>query len=276
VRVKAVRADDARRMADALAGLHTVCQEANCPNQGECFARRTATFMIMGDICTRACGFCAVKTGRPGALDPDEPERVGQAAAKLGLRHVVITSVDRDIDKDGGAGHYAKTISAVRRHCPASTIEVLIPDFKGSEDAVATVMAAKPTVLNHNVETVPRLYRRVRPQASYERSLRVIQAAKRMGGSAILTKSGFMLGLGEELDEAVQVLHDLRAHNCDMVTIGQYLQPNPLMLPVERYATPEEFDRLGAAAREIGFKGVASGPLVRSSYLADEQIGTLA
>jgi lipoic acid synthetase len=250
--------------------LHTVCEEARCPNIAECWSRRSATFMILGDVCTRSCGFCAVKTGRPLYLDWDEPRRVAEAVAQLNLRHCVITSVNRDELPDGGAQIFAMTIREIRRRLPNCTIEVLIPDFKGNEQALLTVLAAKPEILNHNVETIPRLYRRVRPQANYWQSLELLARAKKHGA---VTKSGFMMGLGEIIDEAKTLLRDLHASNVDIATIGQYLQPTHEHLPVERFVHPQEFAELKAYGMALGFRHVESGPLVRSSYHADEQAG---
>lgn len=250
------------------AGLHTVCESASCPNMGECWSRRSLTIMILGGVCTRSCGFCDVPTGRPQGLDLDEPLRVAEALSKLSLRHTVITSVNRDELPDGGASVWADTIRAVRARCPQMTIEVLIPDFKGSESALATVLAARPDILAHNVETVPRLYRAVRPQADYAQSLEVIERAKEAG---FRTKSSLMLGLGESIFEVRQVLVDLRAVGCDGLTLGQYLRPSPCHLPIQRYVGPEEFRDLRVEALALGFTHVASGPLVRSSYHADEQ-----
>jgi lipoic acid synthetase len=252
--------------------LHTVCEEARCPNIGDCWNRGTATFMILGDTCTRSCGFCAVKTGRPEILDHGEPRRVALAVQRLRLRHTVITSVNRDELPDGGAAIFAETIRWVRRLSPGTTIEVLIPDFKGDRDALATVMAARPEILNHNTETVPRLYRRVRPQAIYERSLELLRTAREMDAGA-LTKSGVMLGLGETKDELLTVFQDLAANKVDILTVGQYLQPTHDHLPVERYWHPDEFAELKEAALAMGFRHVESGPLVRSSYHAEEQAG---
>jgi len=252
--------------------LVTVCEEARCPNIHECWAReKTATFMLLGDVCTRHCGFCAVGKGQPGAVDPDEPGRVAEAVAELGLAHAVVTSVNRDDLADGGASHFAETIRAIRRRSPGCAVEVLIPDFCGDERALATVLQAAPDVLNHNIETVPRLYRRVRPDAIYARSLALLSQAdafRTRAGSAMRTKSGIMAGLGESSAEIVSTLADLRAHGCDIATIGQYLQPYDKRLPVEKYYTPEEFDALGEEGRRLGFLHVESGPLVRSSYHA--------
>jgi len=250
--------------------LHTVCEEARCPNIGGCWGRGTATFMILGDTCTRSCGFCAVKTGRPGTLDTDEPRRVALAIQRMGLRHAVITSVNRDELPDGGARMFAETIRWGRRLSPGTTFEVLIPDFKGDEAALATVMAARPEILNHNTETVPRLYRTVRPQAVYERSLRVLRRAKELDPGA-LTKSGLMVGLGETRDELLAVFQDLAANGVDILTVGQYLQPTPAHLPIVRYYEPREFEELKAEALAMGFRHVEAGPLVRSSYHAEEQ-----
>jgi len=248
-------------------GLHTVCEEAHCPNIGECWGHKTATFMLLGDTCTRNCGFCAVAHGKPLTVDPHEPERVGEAVARLALRHVVVTSVNRDDLPDGGAFHFAATARAIHRAAPTCRIEVLVPDFQGDLDAVDTVLAAPVDVFNHNIETVPRLYRRVRAGARYERSLSVLAHARDPAGRR-LTKAGLMLGLGEERDELLRVFDDLRAVDCGILTLGQYLRPSPEHLPLERYVTPEEFDELGALARARGFRHVESGPLVRSSYHA--------
>jgi lipoic acid synthetase len=254
--------------------LHTVCEEARCPNLGECWGHRTATFMILGSICTRSCHFCAVATGRPMTLDFEEPRRVGEAVTQMGLKHVVVTSVNRDELRDGGATLFASTIRWIRRLNPECTVEVLTPDFKGSLEALQVVMDAKPDVYNHNVETVPRLYRRVRPQAIYQRSLAVLQAAKRMN-PAKPTKSGFMLGLGETHDEILELLRDLRDHDVDIVTIGQYLRPTPDHLPIERYVTPDEFREYARLGKQLGIRHVQSGPLVRSSYHAWDQVEAL-
>jgi lipoic acid synthetase len=251
--------------------LHTVCEEARCPNIGDCWSRGTATFMILGDTCTRSCGFCAVKTGRPGTLDLGEPKRVAMAIQRMGLKHAVITSVNRDELEDGGAGVFAETIRWARRLSPETTIEVLIPDFKGAWEALGTVLGAQPEILNHNTETVPRLYSSVRPQARYERSLELFRQARRLDPGT-LTKSGLMVGLGETRDELVAVFEDLRGVDVDILTVGQYLQPTPAHLPVVRYWMPEEFAELKEAALSLGFKHVESGPLVRSSYHAEEQV----
>lgn len=250
--------------------LHTVCEEARCPNLGECWSAGTATFMILGDICTRSCGFCAVKTGRPTELDLDEPRRVAAAVQTMGVRYAVITSVNRDELEDGGASIFAATIREIRLRAPACKVEVLIPDFKGDARALNIVIEAAPDVLNHNVETVPRIYRRVRPQANYEQSLTLLLRAKRAG---MLTKSGFMAGIGEEVEEVYALLRDLREHEVDIVTIGQYLQPSPKHLPVLRYVRPEEFERFREYGLQLGLRHVESGPLVRSSYRAEKQVG---
>jgi len=251
--------------------LHTVCEEARCPNVGECFQNGTATFLILGDVCTRACAFCAVTSGRPGGLDAAEPLKVAQAVSRLGLRHAVVTSVTRDDLPDGGASVFAATIRAIRRLSPGTSVEVLIPDLQGSHDALAKVMAARPDVLNHNLETVPRLYRRVRPKAVYGRSLELLARAGQVDGDAI-TKSGLMVGLGEEREELLAVMAELVAVGCQVLTIGQYLQPTPRHLPVARYYHPDEFAGLAREGRRLGFRHVESGPLVRSSYHAERQI----
>jgi len=251
--------------------LHTVCEEASCPNIGECFGHGTATFMIMGDICTRRCPFCDVGHGKPLALDPDEPENLARTIAAMGLNYVVITSVDRDDLRDGGAAHFAECISAVREQSPTIRIEVLVPDFRGREDKALELLAtAPPDVFNHNLETVPRLYKQARPGADYAGSLRLLQRFKALFPD-VPTKSGVMLGLGETLEEVAEVMRDLRAHGCEMLTLGQYLQPSLHHLAVSRFVTPEEFDQLAALGTELGFAHVASGPMVRSSYHADQQ-----
>ena len=249
--------------------LHTVCEEARCPNMGECWSAGTATFMILGDTCTRSCGFCAVKTGRPGSLDWDEPRRVADAVKQMGLRHAVITSVNRDERKDGGAPIFAETIRLIREDVPGCKIEVLIPDFKGAEEALNIVLDAQPDVLNHNVETVPRIYKIVRPQAKYRQSLELLHRSKRRG---FLTKSGMMVGIGEEPDEVLQVMRDLREMECDILTIGQYLQPTKNHLPIERFVHPDEFTMYREEGTKMGFKHVESGPLVRSSYHAEQHV----
>jgi lipoic acid synthetase len=255
-------------------GLHTVCEEAMCPNIGECWGRGTATFLLMGDTCTRSCGFCHIKTGRPPALDEDEPRRVAETVQMMSLRHAVLTSVNRDELPDGGAHIFAETIRHIRGLMPGCTVEVLIPDFQGNWDALQLVMDQRPEILNHNTETVPRLYKRVRPQARYARSLELLRQARAMVPEGI-TKTGIMLGLGETMDEVLQVMDDLRTADVDIMTIGQYLQPSRFHLPIERYVTPEEFAYLHDEGMARGFKWVESGPLVRSSYHADGQADQL-
>jgi lipoic acid synthetase len=257
---------DLKALVDRLR-LHTVCESAACPNVGECWNQRAATFMMLGNVCTRRCGFCAVQKGAPLPVDYDEPNRVAEAVAALGLNFAVITSVNRDDREDGGAEIFAMVIRAIRERVPGCGVEVLVPDFQGSHPAVETVMEAAPDVFNHNTETVPRLYRQVRLGARYDRSLDVLAHAKQMA-PAIPTKSGVMLGLGERDDEVVEVMRDLRAHNVDILTLGQYLRPSPKHLPIVRYVPPEEFDELKRMGYEMGFKHVESGPLVRSSYHA--------
>lgn len=251
--------------------LHTVCEEAKCPNIHECWANRTATFMILGDICTRACRFCAVKTGLPTELDLQEPERVAEAAESMGLKHCVITSVARDDLKDGGATIFAESIKAVRNRMPLCSVEVLIPDFMGDESSLQIVMDAKPDILNHNMETVERMSDRVRSKAKYERSLELLARAKKMNPN-IPTKSSIMVGVGEEWDEILKTMDDLRAVDCDIMTIGQYLQPTPNHLMVKQYYTPEQFALLKEEGMKRGFSHVESGPLVRSSYHAHDQV----
>ncbi len=251
-------------------GLHSVCEEARCPNIGECFNAGTATFMILGDVCTRACGFCDVTSGRPAGLDLLEPLRLARTVETLGLDYAVITSVNRDDLPDGGAGIFAGCIRAIRQRSPDVQVEVLIPDFEGNWDALRTVVEARPVVLNHNTETVPRLYRRVRPKAVYTRSLELIQRVKEID-PAMTTKSGVMVGLGETFEEVVQTMADLRERDCDLLTIGQYLRPSSKHLPVERYWHPDEFAALTEEGRRLGFRHVEAGPLVRSSYHAGEQ-----
>ena len=251
--------------------LNTVCEEANCPNIFECWQNRTATFMILGDVCTRACRFCAVTSGKPTWNDPLEPERVARAVEKMRLSHVVITSVARDDLPDGGASAFAQTITRTRERNPETRIEVLIPDFGGSEDSLYTVLAAEPDILNHNIETVARLQKVVRSRATYERSLQLLERAKTKAPEK-LTKSGIMLGVGEEVEEALQTMNDLRGVGCDILTIGQYLRPSESHLPISRYYTPEEFAELKEEGRLMGFRHVESGPLVRSSYHAHEQV----
>jgi lipoyl synthase len=255
-------------------GLHTVCEEAGCPNIGECWTHRHATMMIMGDTCTRACAFCNVKTGLPAALDADEPERVAQAVAKLGLKHVVITSVDRDDLADGGAAHFAQTIAAIRRISPGTTVEVLTPDFLRKSGAIDVVMEAAPDVFNHNLETVPRLYLTVRPGARYYASLRLLERAKELAPTGF-TKSGLMVGLGESREEIMQVMDDLRAAGVDFLTIGQYLQPTRKHAALARFWSPDEFKGLEQIARAKGFLMVSASPLTRSSYHADSDFAAL-
>ena len=251
--------------------LHTVCEEARCPNVAECWGQGTATFMILGDICTRACRFCAVTTGRPVGLDLEEPERVADAVELMDLRHAVITSVNRDDLADGGAGIFAETIRAVRRRCPDTTVEVLIPDFQGDWAALAIVMEEDPEILNHNVETVPRLYKAVRPGARYQRSLDLLRRAKELRPGA-LTKTGVMLGLGETAEELDALMEDLVRNSVDILTAGQYLQPTPAHLPVERFVPPDEFRAVAERGKAMGLRHVEAGPLVRSSYHAANQI----
>ncbi len=256
--------------------LHTVCEEAMCPNLGECFGHGTATFLVMGDICTRRCPFCDVAHGKPLPLDADEPAHLAETVAAMGLRFVVITSVDRDDLRDGGADHIARCVRAARDAVPGIHVETLVPDFRGREQvAIARLRADPPDVFNHNLETVPRLYRAARPGADYAGSLKLLETFGR-ACPEVPTKSGLMVGLGEELDEVVEVMRDLRAHGVRMLTVGQYLQPRAGNLPVERYVTPAEFDDLAATARDLGFDNVASGPLVRSSYHAEQQAAGLA
>jgi lipoyl synthase len=258
-----------KKLARGL-GLHTVCESAQCPNIGECWNHRTATFMLLGDICTRRCGFCAVPKGRPGPLDWDEPGRVAEAVARLGLRHAVVTSVNRDDDNVGGARIFAATIHAIREAVPQCRIEVLIPDFQGNAEALKTVVDAAPDVLNHNTETVPRLYRAVRSGARYERSLRLLEQVKELC-PGMITKSGVMVGLGETMAELVEVFSDLGGRGVDILTVGQYLRPSRDHLPIARYYTPDEFALLKREALRFGFRYVESGPLVRSSYHAHQQ-----
>ncbi|MBP2670939.1 MAG: lipoyl synthase, partial [candidate division NC10 bacterium] len=247
--------------------LHTVCEEARCPNQGECWTRGTATFMLLGETCTRSCGFCAVATGRPAPPDPDEPRHVAEASRRLGLKFVVVTSVARDDLKDGGASHFAATVRAIRERNPEARVEVLVPDFKGDQDSVRVVVESGPTVFNHNLETVERLTKRVRIQARYARSLEVLRIAKAQGQPK--TKTGIMLGLGETEEEVLALLRDARAAGCDILTIGQYLQPTKQHLPVVEFVHPDRFKAFEAAAYALGFTSVFSGPLVRSSYHAE-------
>jgi len=251
--------------------LHTVCEEAHCPNMAECWGAGTATFMILGDTCTRSCGFCAVKTGRPGVVDTDEPARVGEAVARMALGHAVVTSVNRDELPDGGAAIFADTIREIRRQSGGTTVEVLIPDFLGKAEALDAVIEAKPEVLSHNVETVSRLYSRVRPQARYERSLGVLRRIAERAPD-IVCKTGIMLGLGETRDEVVATMRDIAAQGTHVLTIGQYLRPSPMHLPIERYWTPDEFAELRDEGMRLGFRHVESGPLVRSSYHAERHV----
>jgi len=273
IRAKAPTAPEVSRLKSVLREhrLHTVCEEASCPNLGECFSHGTATFMIMGDICTRRCPFCDVAHGRPGTLDAEEPANLAKTIAAMGLRYVVITSVDRDDLRDGGAGHFKACIEAVRHQSPQTKIEILVPDFRGRADAALEILGqAQPDVFNHNLETIPRLYKAVRPGADYLGSLRLLQRFKELHPQ-VPTKSGLMLGLGESFEEIEAVMADLREHGCDMLTLGQYLQPSRHHLAVERYVTPDEFIVLGERAKALGFANVASGPMVRSSYHADLQ-----
>ena len=277
IRVKAPTTRAVAKLKSVLRDnrLHTVCEEASCPNLTECFGKGTATFMIMGDICTRRCSFCDVAHGRPKALDAEEPANLGRTVAAMGLSYVVITSVDRDDLRDGGAGHFVACIEAIRERAPATRIEVLVPDFRGRMDRALDIMAkAPPDVFNHNVETVPRLYKAARPGSSYEHSMTLIRSFK-AAHPTVPTKSGLMVGIGESSDEIVQVMRDLRAHDCDMITIGQYLQPSRFHLPVARYVHPDEFRSFESIGYKLGFEHVASGPLVRSSYHADQQAGSL-
>lgn len=250
--------------------LHTVCESAKCPNHWECWSKGTATFMIAGDRCTRACGFCAVDTSKPFALEQDEPERVAEATRRMGLKHVVITAVARDDLKDGGAEHFRRTIEAVRAACPGIVIEALVPDFNEKDDAIDCVLEARPEIFNHNLETVRRLTPYVRSRAKYDRSLNVLRKVKDRGGDALYTKSGVMLGLGETEAELLEAMDDLREARCDILTLGQYLQPTLKHLPVAEFVPPEKFDAYGKIAEGKGFAHVASGPMVRSSYHADE------
>jgi lipoyl synthase len=272
IRARAPQGPGYERLKGLMRGLelHTVCEEALCPNLGECWSRGTATFMILGEVCTRACGFCAVKTGLPGAPpDADEPRRVGEAVARMGLRHAVVTSVNRDDQPDGGAGIFAATIAAIRERVAGCAVEVLIPDFKGRWDALQLVLDARPDVLNHNVETVPRLYRTARAGASFPRSLELLRRSRQQG---LLTKSGIMLGLGEEWPEVEETIRAIRAAGTEILTVGQYLRPSPEHLPVRRYYTPEEFERLRELGLGLGYAHVESGPLVRSSYHAESHV----
>lgn len=276
IRVKAPVSREFQATRDVIhkLKLNTVCEEAACPNIGECWAQKHATVMIMGDTCTRACAFCNVKTGVPGALNPHEPENLAQAVAELALTHVVITSVDRDDLADGGAAHFAQCIAAMRTRAPNTTIEVLTPDFLRKEHGIAIVAQARPDVYNHNIETVPRLYKTIRPGARYFGSLHLLKTVKETDPS-IFTKSGIMVGLGETKDEVLQVMDDLRAADVDFMTIGQYLQPTPAHAPVDRYVTPDEFDYYARQARAKGFLMVSSSPLTRSSYHAGDDFAAM-
>jgi lipoic acid synthetase len=274
IRVKVPVSPEVSRIKSMLRErkLSSVCEEAACPNLGECFSNGTATFMIMGDICTRRCPFCDVAHGRPNALDENEPRELAEAIAELGLKYVVVTSVDRDDLRDGGARHFADCISETRRLSPGVRVEVLVPDFRGRMDIALEVLAAEaPDVFNHNLETVPSLYKQCRPGSDYQWSLDLLKKYKDLRPD-VLTKSGLMLGLGETPEELIQVMKDMRAHNIDMITLGQYLQPSKDHLPVDRFVHPDEFDEFGRIAKELGFVSVASGPLVRSSYHADKQV----
>jgi lipoic acid synthetase len=275
IRTTAGGGEDYQRVRDTLRGrqLHTVCEEAQCPNRGECWGHGTATFILMGEVCTRRCHFCAVGKGVPEPLDAAEPGNVADAAVALQLDYVVLTSVDRDDLPDQGSGHFARTIELIHERRPGCRTEALIPDFRGDRDCIGRVVRTPVTVLAHNVETVPRLYKPVRPGSVYERSLRVLAQAKEIR-PAVLTKSGLMLGIGETNDEVLAVARDLRAHGCDILTLGQYLQPSPRELPVQRYLPPAEFAELKVAAQALGYRHVESGPLVRSSYHAWEAVPT--
>jgi lipoic acid synthetase len=273
IRVRVTNSPEVARLKGLLREqrLHTVCEEASCPNLHECFGHGTATFMIMGSVCTRRCPFCDVAHGRPSSLDESEPDALAETVAAMDLRYVVVTSVDRDDLRDGGAGHFSNCIAALRRKCPTLKIEILVPDFRGRMDrALESLVAMPPDVFNHNLETVPRLYRKARPGADYDWSLDLLEKFAALS-PGVPTKSGLMLGLGETREEVIQVLEDLREHDCKMLTLGQYLQPSRFHLPVERYWSPAEFDSLGEVARTLGFDNVASGPMVRSSYHADRQ-----
>jgi lipoic acid synthetase len=272
LRVKLPQGKEYHRLKTILrsANLHTVCEEAICPNIGECFGQGTATFLILGDVCTRRCNFCAVTKGQPPILDEDEPEKIARVVKQIGLRHVVITSVTRDDLPDGGANIYARTIRNIRTYNPTCTIEVLIPDFKGSEEVLEIVLEEYPDILNHNLETVPRLYPDVRPQADYELSLSLLEKVNVIHPGCI-TKSGLILGMGEEYDEIIDVMKDLRDVDCDILTIGQYLRPGKEYIQIKRYYHPDEFKRLKYEGEKMGFKHVESGPLVRSSYHAAAQ-----
>ena len=278
IRIKISNSSKILELKDTIKkhGLHTVCEEAACPNLNECYSHGTATFMILGDLCTRRCPFCDVAHGRPEVPDKQEPHQLAKTIKLMQLSYVVITSVDRDDLRDGGSGHFRDCIQAVRALNPEIEIEVLVPDFRGRlEKALTELQKQPPDVFNHNLETVPRLYKQVRPGADYAWSLKLLQEFKQ-SHPQVPTKSGLMLGLGEELNEVIEVMRDLREHNCDMLTLGQYLQPSKHYLPVTRYVTPEEFDQLREAAEQLGFSSVASGPLVRSSYHADQQAAAIS
>lgn len=273
IKVKAPQGDaffETKRLVKDLR-LHTVCEEAHCPNVGECWGQKTATFMLLGDVCTRNCAFCVVAHGQPTTVDPYEPERVAEGVVRLGLRHIVVTSVDRDDLPDGGAGHFARTAEAIKKRVPDCTVEVLVPDFKGDLAAVETVVDAPVDIFNHNIETVPRLYKHVRPGSKYDRSLHLLRHAKERR-SELLTKTGLMLGLGEEFDELNTVFADIAATGCNILTLGQYLRPSSSQLAVERYVSPAEFSALRQEALRFGFRHVESGPLVRSSYHAWQHV----
>jgi len=270
LKVRLPSGDNYFRLKGILRGfsLNTVCEEARCPNVAECWGQATATFMILGDVCTRACGFCAVKTGLPQYLDREEPARVAEAVSAMGLAHAVVTSVNRDELRDGGASIFASTIEAIRSRCPETTIEVLIPDFKGSRESLETVLTAGPDILNHNVETVPRLYKRVRPGANFAQSVELLRRVKKIAPGTV-SKTGMMLGLGESMDEVEAVMRELASDAAvDVLTLGQYLQPTPDHLPVVRFVHPDEFRELARRGMEMGFRHVEAGPLVRSSYHA--------
>jgi lipoic acid synthetase len=277
MRVKPPKGEDYKWVRGVMRSkqLHTVCEEAHCPNIGECWGARTATFLILGDICTRSCGFCDIKTGRPLPIDWEEPLRVAEAVKAMDLKHVVITSVNRDERKDGGAPIFAQCIERIREVQPGCSIEVLIPDFKGSEEALKIVMDARPEILNHNIETAARLFRKVQPQDKYAWALATLGNAKKMDDE-VLTKSGIMVGLGEEFDEVVEVMRDLAGLKVDILTIGQYLQPSKKHLPIERYYRPQEFEELKKIGYNLGFRWVESGPFVRSSYHAEQQVRALS
>jgi len=272
LKVRLPSGENYREVLDLMrkSSLNTVCEEAKCPNLAECWSSKTATFMLLGDTCTRSCGFCNVKLGIPNELDLDEPRRVVESVVDLGLKHVVLTSVNRDELKDGGASIFAETVKLINEKMPATTVEILIPDFKGDEDSFNIIMQNPPNILNHNLETVGRLYHAVRPQADYQRSLNLIGWFKNKG---LRTKSGIMVGIGERTEEVIEIMQDLRKHGCEIMTIGQYLQPTKDHLPVDRFVSPEEFDMYREEGLRMGFMAVESGPLVRSSYHADKHAG---